>query len=257
MSQRGYGGGGGGGGYGGRRDGPQGAPERVNQALVVDTGFVEPSRGASNICFEFQRSGACRQGDACRFAHAQQPQSASLPGAAGAQKPWLAMSGAKVVRGADGALELVAPAAAELQRGVDGALGDKHKPDGHRERKRAREEKRARKAERKERRQKDEKDGHSKRTKGAKRRRRSSGSSSSSESEDAGAAAVPRAALSGEDYFLRNHEFSAWLQSTRKTFFTALQASEARALFDTFAGEWNAGKLPKKLYSGLTVAGRR
>ena len=52
------------------RDRDRGPPERINSFFVVDTGFVEPDR---NTCFEFQRTGRCTKGDACRFTHAAPP----------------------------------------------------------------------------------------------------------------------------------------------------------------------------------------
>ena len=52
------------------RDRDRGPPERVNQFFVVDTGFVEPDR---NTCFEFQRTGRCTKGEACRFSHGAPP----------------------------------------------------------------------------------------------------------------------------------------------------------------------------------------
>jgi hypothetical protein len=64
--------------------------------------------------------------------------------------------------------------------------------------------------------------------------------------------------LSADDYFIRNVEFSWWLQQTRATFFTQLPGSEARALFNSFVADWNARLLPAKLYAGeIAISGRR
>ena len=52
------------------RERDRGPPERINSFFVVDTGFVEPDR---NTCFEFQRTGRCTKGEACRFTHAAPP----------------------------------------------------------------------------------------------------------------------------------------------------------------------------------------
>ena len=105
------------------RDRDRGPPERINSFFVVDTGFVEPDR---NTCFEFQRTGRCTKGDACRFTHAAPPsaqgqgphgcvpcfhlyptQPLSLAvclarraggGASAAAKPWLTAGAATLVR---------------------------------------------------------------------------------------------------------------------------------------------------------------
>jgi Zinc finger C-x8-C-x5-C-x3-H type (and similar) len=75
---------------------PEQPAERINPYFVVDTGFVAPSRG--NVCYEFQRSGRCSKGAACRFTHGDDISNAGVtPGAgqAGAvapradAKPWL------------------------------------------------------------------------------------------------------------------------------------------------------------------------
>ena len=113
---------------------------------------------------------------------------------------------------------------------------------------------------------KEKKEKHSSR-KRSRSRSRSRSSDSSSDSGRGGAAAADDAPPSPsfaitpisatEDYFLKNHEFSAWLRATRGVFFTALKADEARALFVTFAAEWNARRLPRRLYQGVQVTGRR
>ena len=60
-----------------------------------------------------------------------------------------------------------------------------------------------------------------------------------------------------DDYYLKNHEFAAWLKHTRKVYFTDLLAQDAREAFKGFITEWNARRLPAKLYEGISVAGRR
>ena len=64
-------------------------------------------------------------------------------------------------------------------------------------------------------------------------------------------------AISDDDYYLKNHEFAAWLKHTRKVYFTDLLAQDAREAFKGFITEWNARRLPAKLYEGISVAGRR
>eukprot|EP00959_Pyramimonas_sp_CCMP1952_P322413 6746783-Pyramimonas_sp.AAC.1 len=63
--------------------------------------------------------------------------------------------------------------------------------------------------------------------------------------------------IGSDDYFLKNHEFSTWLKSAHGKHFTELMAEDARMLFEEFKAEWNAGKLPMKLYKGITVHGLR
>lgn len=63
--------------------------------------------------------------------------------------------------------------------------------------------------------------------------------------------------ITEDDYYLKNHEFAAWLKQARGTFFTDLLAEDTRRLFKEFVAEWNARRLPAKLYEGVTVAGRR
>ena len=63
--------------------------------------------------------------------------------------------------------------------------------------------------------------------------------------------------IAEDDYYLKNHEFAAWLKHARGTFFTDLLAEDARRLFKEFVVEWNARRLAAKLYEGITVAGRR
>ena len=63
--------------------------------------------------------------------------------------------------------------------------------------------------------------------------------------------------IAEDDYFLKNHEFAAWLKHAQGVFFTDLLAEDARKLFKDFVVEWNARRLPAKLYEGVTVAGRR
>ncbi|KAK3273834.1 hypothetical protein CYMTET_17948 [Cymbomonas tetramitiformis] len=60
-----------------------------------------------------------------------------------------------------------------------------------------------------------------------------------------------------DDYFAKNHEFSAWLRQEHDVFFTELLSDRARELFKTFVEEWNARRLTLKFYKGITVQGRR
>ena len=68
---------------------------------------------------------------------------------------------------------------------------------------------------------------------------------------------MPIAPIGEDDYFIKNHELSAWLKATRGVFFTSLTAAEARAAFKEFCGLWNSRQLPRRLYEGVTVSGRR
>ena len=100
-----------------------------------------------------------------------------------------------------------------------------------------------------------------------KKRRSRSGSSSSSSSsssdekrDDADApphASFPIAPIGDDDYFLKNHELSAWLRATRGVYFTSLSAADARAAFRDFVQLWNTRQLPRRLYEGVQVSGRR
>jgi hypothetical protein len=64
--------------------------------------------------------------------------------------------------------------------------------------------------------------------------------------------------ISEDDYFMKNHEFAAWLKHVHKTYFTDLLAEKARALFKDFVKEWNKSELPRSFYvDGVTVTGRR
>ena len=64
--------------------------------------------------------------------------------------------------------------------------------------------------------------------------------------------------ISEDDYFMKNHEFAAWLKHVHKTYFTDLLAEKARALFKDFVERWNKSELPRSFYvDGVTVTGRR
>ncbi len=118
---------------------------------------------------------------------------------------------------------------------------------------------------------KEGKDGDAKRSK--KRRRSASPSSSASASSSSSSSASDGPAASADappgphfpvvpiseenDYFIKNHEFASWLKATRGVFFTQLLAADARAAFREFAAEWNARRLPRRLYEGVQVTGRR
>jgi hypothetical protein len=47
------------------------------------------------------------------------------------------------------------------------------------------------------------------------------------------------------------------VKHARGVFFTDLLAEETRSLFKDFVVEWNARRLPARLYEGVTLAGRR
>ena len=239
-----------------RRNGAEQSNEKINPWLVVDTGFTAPS-SSGNVCFEFQRSGACSKGAGCRFAHGSDVSGpvqvgdmlqASRPGDA---KPWLSSS-ASVIRCADGSIQLAEPEAG-------GAVQKPQQRD---------EERRDKKHHKKSSKDRDKDDKHRKHhhkekhhKKHKKRSRSRSRSRSESSSDDEAAVPVPASVpqLTDDDYFLRNHEFSSWLRSSRGVFFTDLSAAEARQLFGAFAAAWNARQLPGKFYveGGITVTGRR
>ena len=64
--------------------------------------------------------------------------------------------------------------------------------------------------------------------------------------------------ISEDDYFMKNHEFAAWLKHVHKTYFTDLLAEKARALFKDFVERWNRSEWPRSVYvDGGTVTGRR
>ena len=226
--------------------------ERVNSELVVDTGFVEQRGGrTANLCFEFQRTGSCSRGGACRYEHPSAGGGGGGTAATDSRSRLASLAEARLVRGADGEITLA-------------AAGGEAPPV----------EKRPRDESRKEhRRGKDKHDKHKsskkhkhKHKQREKSRRRSSGSEESDDSPArgcAGEAAPPPPdaqlpTISDDDYFVYNKEFSWWLQSTRGTYFTALSSAAARELFAVFVAEWNSRRLPAKLYAGeVVVSGRR
>ena len=63
--------------------------------------------------------------------------------------------------------------------------------------------------------------------------------------------------ISEDDYFMKNHEFAAWLKHVHGVYFTDLLAEKARTLFKDFVEEWNGRRLPRSVYEGVTVTGRR
>jgi hypothetical protein len=239
-----------------RRNGAEQSDEKINPWLVVDTGFTAPS-SSGNVCFEFQRSGSCSKGAACRFAHGSdvsgpvQGGSVQQPSRPGDAKPWLSSS-ATVIRCADGSIQLAEP--------EPGALTKAHQRDGERhdkKHKKSKDRDRDRKEEKHRKHHHHKEKSHKKHKKRSRSRSRSRSESSSS--EEAAVVPVPTSVpqLTDDDYFLRNHEFSSWLRSSKGVFFTDLSAAEARRLFGVFAAAWNARQLPGKLYSGITVTGRR
>jgi hypothetical protein len=200
---------------------------------VVDTGFV-PDSGRSNACFEFQRTGHCSKPD-CRYAHA--------PAGGGPARAAPPVEDVRLVRGADGALELAAAKPPVEKR-------DEKRKRHHKEKRSHRE---------KESKHKRSKHKHS-------RRERSSESSderaerAASESEasllppDAPAPPV----LTADAYFEKNLEFVFWMRREGKGYFTDLSAVQARALFADFVKAWNERRLPSKVYAGeVTISGRR
>jgi len=226
----------------------------VNAFFVVDTGFTASGPG-DNTCFEFQRTGRCSKGDACRYSHA-----APAGAAGGRAKPWLA-AGAALVRGADGEVTLAAAASPS-----PAAPAPLERDDKAARRARRRERKEAKKA------RKDAKKGRSKEGKSdrggreSRKRRRESGSGSSEEESEEESAPAEVAPLDAGAFFERNHEFALWLREGRSrdpalpkgTFFTALSAVAARAAFSEFVEAWNGRRLPRRFYDGgLVVTGRR
>ncbi|KAI4366001.1 hypothetical protein MLD38_021931 [Melastoma candidum] len=59
--------------------------------------------------------------------------------------------------------------------------------------------------------------------------------------------------LSGDDYFLKNNEFSTWLKEERNIFFSDLSSEAARELFAEFVKEWNKLKLESRYYEGIAT----
>lgn len=65
--------------------------------------------------------------------------------------------------------------------------------------------------------------------------------------------------ITEDDYYLKNKEFSMWLQHTHKTYFTDLLAADARVRFGEFVNVWNERGLPGTFYEdgGIDLSGRR
>ncbi|KAI4374632.1 hypothetical protein MLD38_012604 [Melastoma candidum] len=59
--------------------------------------------------------------------------------------------------------------------------------------------------------------------------------------------------LSGDDYFLKNHEFATWLTEEINIFFSDLSSEAARKLFLEFIKEWNKLKLESRYNEGITT----
>ncbi|XP_065864958.1 putative pentatricopeptide repeat-containing protein At3g23330 [Euphorbia lathyris] len=62
--------------------------------------------------------------------------------------------------------------------------------------------------------------------------------------------------LSSDDYFLKNNEFSTWLQEEREVFFSDLSSESARELFSDFVKDWNNQKLDSRFYEGISKGPR-
>ncbi|GBF92651.1 hypothetical protein Rsub_05020 [Raphidocelis subcapitata] len=60
--------------------------------------------------------------------------------------------------------------------------------------------------------------------------------------------------ISGDDYFSKAPEFTAWLQEERGCYFNSLSGEAARALFGEFVDTWNSGHLAPKYYQALVAA---
>ncbi|KAK3240118.1 hypothetical protein CYMTET_50017 [Cymbomonas tetramitiformis] len=287
---RGGGGKGGKGGKGGAADGPA---ERINSAFVIQDNWKEPEPG-SRVCFEFQRTGKCNR-EGCRFEHRREGENNGEQQGAQARAEWAAK--AQVRRNADGSIELVdsgPPAkteesyltAAGTQMSLDDAKKILEAAKGLKKKKRKKdrndkEDRKRRKKEKKEKhKKKKEKDKRKEEKKRKKKKKNhnssdsaSSGSSDSSDSGESdkedGAPENPKdnelppddfdvpKITAEDDYFAKNHEFSAWLRQEHDVFFTELLSDRARELFKTFVEEWNARRLTLKFYKGITVQGRR
>mmetsp|Transcript_24697 Transcript_24697/g.46800 ORF Transcript_24697/g.46800 Transcript_24697/m.46800 type:complete len:257 (-) Transcript_24697:287-1057(-) len=252
------------------RDRAGGEPERINRAFVVEEAGPPPAR--SNVCYEFQRNGNCSKGDNCRFEHRREGEQER----SGKRLDW--MRGASVKRNPDGSIELVQ---AEVKKAPEevyaaGDAGKKRKKESSS--KDSKKQKRDKKKDKDKKKKKKKKDSKEKKTKkksekSQKRHKKDSSSSDSSsgdESSDHEHEALVDAAdelpppaeyeverISSDDYFQKNHEFSAWLKATRGKFFTELMADETRLLFEEFKEAWNSKQLPMKMYKGITVQGRR
>jgi hypothetical protein len=64
-------------------------------------------------------------------------------------------------------------------------------------------------------------------------------------------------AITADDYFIRNQEFTTWLKDSERISFNNLSTEESHELFDKFVETWNNGKLPRRYYAGLAATTRR
>ncbi|KAK1397786.1 style cell-cycle inhibitor 1-A [Heracleum sosnowskyi] len=62
--------------------------------------------------------------------------------------------------------------------------------------------------------------------------------------------------ITGDDYFLKNNEFSTWLKEEKSVFFSDLSADSARKMFSKFVEKWNKGKLASQYYEGISTGPR-
>lgn len=63
-------------------------------------------------------------------------------------------------------------------------------------------------------------------------------------------------ALSEEDYFSKNNEFSTWLKEERGMFFSNLSSEKTHKLFLEFINAWNSRQLRSEYYEGISSAPR-
>jgi len=63
-------------------------------------------------------------------------------------------------------------------------------------------------------------------------------------------------ALSEEDYFSKNIEFSTWLKEERGMFFSNLSSEKTHKLFLEFVNAWNSRQLQSEYYEGISSAPR-
>lgn len=63
-------------------------------------------------------------------------------------------------------------------------------------------------------------------------------------------------ALSEEDYFSKNNEFSKWLKEERGMFFSNLSSEKTHKLFLEFVNAWNSRQLRSEYYEGISSAPR-
>lgn len=67
---------------------------------------------------------------------------------------------------------------------------------------------------------------------------------------------ISHKALSEDDYYEKNKEFSTWLNEKHGVYFSSLSSDDTRKLFVEFVEAWNAGTLPEKFYGGIDIAAR-